>query len=190
MEETGYTVIDWLSAGLAVCTVVICFMTYLYFKAKLKIKSLDAENEGLADRLSVHDNAFHELMEKHTNLKKEYAKLKEGHTIHEVHVINAKPIGVSAKLAIPDFDRRYIAEEEELMADTKIQLAQQIGIYCMQNNYIHFEVNYDPMHMAKRLFAYMSVASNNEEIVKVLRPDRILDIDMGKVRELSSTHHI
>lgn len=175
---------------MAVCTVVISFMTYLYFKAKLNIKDLKNKNEGLENRLSVHDSAFHELMEKHASLKKEYAKLKEGHTIHEVRVINAKPIGVSAKLTIPDFSRRYIAEEEELMADTKNRLAQQIGIYCMQNNYIHFEENYDPVHMAKRLFAYMSVASNNEEIIKVLRPDRILDIDMGKVRELSSTHHI
>lgn len=184
MEETGYTVIDWLSAGLAVCTVVISFMTYLYFKAKLNIKDLKNKNEGLENRLSVHDSAFHELMER-------YNSLKEGHTIHEVRVVNAKPIGVSARFAIPDFDRHYMAEEkDELMAETKLQLAQQIGVYCMQNNYIHFEENYDPMHMAKKLTAYMNVASNNEEIVKVLRPKSIFDIDMDKVRELSSTHHI
>lgn len=191
MEETGYTVIDWLTAGLAVCTIVISFMTYLYFRARLNNKDLKNKNEGLVNRLSMHDSTFNELTEKYNSLKKEYEKLKEGHTIHEVRVINAKPIGVSAKFAIPDFGRHYNAEaEEELMAETKLQLAQQIGVYCMQNNYIHFEENYDPMHMAKRLFAYMSVASNNEEIVKVLRPDRILDIDMDKVRELSSTHHI
>jgi hypothetical protein len=72
------------------------------------------------------------------------------------------------------------------MADAKIQLAHQLGIYCMQNNYIHFEEFYDPMHNATRLSAYLSVASNNDEIVKVLKPDPILAIDMDKVRELSS----
>lgn len=185
MENVGYTIVDWLSAGLAVCTIVISFMTYLYFKAKLKIKSLKEENEGLANRLSIYDTSFHELTEKYTNLKKDYAELKEGHTIHEVRVINAKPIGVSA--SIPEF--RYM-QIEELIADTKIQLAQQIGVYCLENNYIHFEENYNPIRCSKTLAAYLSVASNNEEIVKVLRPEPLLAIDMNKVRELSSTHHI
>lgn len=191
MEETGYTVIDWLSAGLSVCTIVISFMTYLYFKTKLKIKDLKEKNEGLVNRLSIHDNTFHELTEKYTSLNKDYKKLKEGHTIHEIRVVGAKPIGVSAKLALPDFDRHYIAEEEEeLTAETKLRLAQQIGVYCMQNNYIHFEENYNPMRNSKTLAAYLSVASNNEEIIKVLRPDPLIAIDMGKVREMNSTHHI
>lgn len=189
MEETGYTVIDWLSAGLAVCMVLISFMICLCFKAKLKIKDLKEKNEGLINRLSIHDNEFHELTEKYTGLKKDYKKLKEGHTIHEVRVVGAKPIGVSAKLMLSDFERHHIPEEE-LMADTKIRLAQQIGVYCLQNNYIHFEERDDPMWRSKILAAYLSVASNNEEIVKVLRPDPALAIDMDKVRGLSSTHHI
>lgn len=86
---------------------------------------------------------------------------------------------------IEDFDRHYITEEE-LMADTKIELAHRLGVYCLQNNYIHFEEDYDPMHMTKRLTAYMRVASNIEEMVKVLKPDPILAIDMNKVRELSA----
>lgn len=107
MEETGYTIIDWLSAGLAVCTIVISFMTYLYFKARLNIKDLKNKNEDLVNRLSMRDSTVSELTKKYTDLKKEYEKLKEGHAIHEVRVINAKPIGVSAKFVIPDFDRHY-----------------------------------------------------------------------------------
>ena len=163
----------------------ISFIGYLYFKAKLKIKSLEEKNGGLDNRLSAHDNAFHELTEKYNGLKKDYAKLKEGHMIHEVRIVNAKPIGVSATM--PEF--RYM-QNDEFIADTKIQLAQQIGVYCLQNNYIHFEENYDLMRCSKTLVAYLSVASNNEEIVKVLKPDPILAIDMDKVRELSSTHHM
>lgn len=185
MEEAGYTVVDWLSAGLAVCTIVISFMTYLYFKKRLEIKDLKNKNEGLVNRLSVHDSAVNELTEKYTNLKKDYAEVKEDHTIHEVRVINAKPIGVSA--SIPEF--RYM-QSEELISDAKIQLAQQIGVYCLQNNYIHFEENYNPIQCSKTLAAYLSVASNNEEIITVLRPDPLLAIDMNKVRELSSTHNI
>lgn len=176
MDDTGYTIVDWSSAGLAVCTIVISFIAYLYFKAKLEIKELKNKNDGLDNRLSIRDSAFHELTEKYNGLKKDYAKLKEGNTIHEVRVIGAKPIGVSATM--PEF--RYM-QNEELIADTKIQIAQQIGVYCLQNNYIHFEENYDPVNMSKRLVAYMSVASNNEEIVRALRPDPLLAIDMDKV---------
>lgn len=183
MEDTGYTIVDWLSTGLAVCTAFISFLGYLYFKARLEIKELKNKNDGLDNRLSIRDNVFHELTEKYTSLKNDYEKLKEGHTIHEVRVIGAKPIGVSAKLALPDFKPHHIME---FTADTKIELAQRLGVYCMENNYIHFEENYDPMHNATRLSAYLSVASNNEEIVKVLKPDPILDIDMNKVRELSA----
>lgn len=185
MGDTEYTIVDWLSAGLAVCTIVISFMTYLYFKARLKIKSLKEENDGLKNTIKIREDAFHELTVKNDDLIKDYTKLKEGNTIHEVRVIGAKPIGVSAKFMLPVFDR-YSIPEEELMADTKIELAQRLGVYCLQNNYIHFEEYDDPMCMAKRLTAYMSVASNNEEIVKVLKPDPILAIDMNKVRELSA----
>lgn len=166
MEDAGYTIVDWLSTGVAVCTVFISFIGYLYFKARLEIKDLKSKNEELINRFSTHDNEFHELTEKYTDLKKEYEKLKEGHTIHDVQVIGAKPVGVSATM--PEF--RYM-QSEEFIADTKMQLAQQIGIYCLQNNYIYFEENYSPIQMTKTLVAYLSVASNNEEIIKVLRPN-------------------
>lgn len=183
MGDTGYTIVDWLSAGLSVCTLFISFIGYLYFKAKLEIKELKKKNDGLKNTIKVREDAFRELTVKNDDLLKDYAKLKEGHTIHEVRVIGAKPIGVSAKLALPDFKPHHIME---LTADTKIELAQRLGVYCMENNYIHFEENYDPMHNATRLSAYLSVASNNEEIVNVLKPDPILAIDMDKVRELSA----
>lgn len=183
MGDTGYTIVDWLSAGLSVCTVFISFLGYLYFKAKLKIKSLKNENDGLKNTIKIREDAFRELTVKNDDLLKEYTKLKEGHTIHEVRVIGAKPIGVRAEIALPDFKPHHIME---LTADTKIQLAQKLGIYCMENNYIHFEETYDPMRLATRLSAYLSIASNNEEIVTVLKPDPILAIDMNKVRELSA----
>lgn len=180
MEETGYTIVDWLSAGLAVCTIFLSFATYLYAKARLEIKELKKKNDGLKNTIKIREDAFHELTVKDNDLIKEYAKLKEGHTIHEVRVVGAKPIGVSAKIVLlPDFERHHTA-------DTKIELAQRLGVYCMENNYIHFEENYDPMHNATRLSAYLSVASNNEEIVNVLKPDLILAIDVNKVRELSA----
>lgn len=187
MEDTGYTIVDWLSAGLAVCTVFISFLGYLYFKAKLEIKGLKKENDGLKNTIKIREDAFHELTVKDNDLLKEYTKLKEGHTIHEVHVIGAKPIGVSAKLSLPDFSYN---QSGEFIADTKIELAKKLGVYCLQNNYIHFEENHDPICMTKTLSAYLSIASNNEEIVRVMRPDPLLAIDMDKVRELSAEHHM
>lgn len=181
MDDTGYTIVDWLSVGLSVCTVFISFLGYLYFKAKLKIKSLKGENDGLKNTIKIREDAFHELTVKNDDLLKDYAELKEGHTIREVRVIGAKPIGVSTKLLIPDY-----VQSEELIAEMKIELAHKIGIYCLQNDYIRFEENYDPVRLMKTLSAYLSVASNNEEIVKVLKPDPILAIDMDKVRELSA----
>lgn len=188
MEETGYTIVDWLSAGLAISTIFIAFVGYLYFKTRLKIKSLIKKNEGLDNQIIERTKAYHELYLKYEEMQKEYNKLKDGHTIHEVRVLNAKPVSIKARLPLYNLERALVPEE--IIADTKLELVRQLGMYCMEGGYVQFEEINNPMDFTTTLIAHMSVASNNEEIIKILRPDPWSAIDTDAVREINNTYHV